>query len=124
MTHPITVTIAPEPSRVRVLATQSGQDILKAVLGPAATTHPRAAATLLEGLALWYHQPLSVVLCVDGSDDSSALDLYDGLGLGRRELHYEVGIAASVRRPRRRPVAGLGDFRELRQMSLGSEWLR
>jgi transposase len=30
--------------------------------------HRRAAATLLEGLSLWHQQPLSVVLCADGSD--------------------------------------------------------
>jgi hypothetical protein len=125
MQHPITVTIAPETTRVRILATQDGEDILKAVLGPASSIHPRAAATLLEGLALWYRQSLSVVLCVDGSDDSSALGLYDGLGYGSRQLHYEVGVAARTRRPRRRrPLDGLGDFRDLRQMSLSSEWSR
>ncbi|MBN2191413.1 MAG: hypothetical protein JW751_01245, partial [Polyangiaceae bacterium] len=62
----ITVTLAPEATRVRVLATSPAGELLRAVLGPATATHPRAAATLLEGLALWYQQPLSVVLCADG----------------------------------------------------------
>ena len=45
----ITVTIAPEPGRVRILATTPTHDVLKAVLGSASHAHPRAAATLLEG---------------------------------------------------------------------------
>lgn len=125
MTTPIKVTIAPEPTRVRILATQSDQDILKAVLAPAAVTHPRAAATLLEGLALWYQQTLSVVLCADDVGDSCALGLSDRLGFGSRQLHYDVGIAAPLQRNRRRsPIAGLGDFRDLRQLSLSTEWYR
>lgn len=111
--------------RVRILATQSDNDILKAVLAPATQTHPRAAATLLEGLALWYQQTLSVVLCADDAGDSSALGLCDRLGFGSQQLHYDVGIATPVRRRRRRcPLGGLGDFRDLRQLSLSTEWYR
>jgi hypothetical protein len=124
MPSPITVTIAPEPTRVRILATRSDQDILKAVLAPAATIHPRAAATLLEGLALWYQQSLSVVLCADESADSCAMGLCDGLGFGRSQVHFQVGIAAPVRRRSRRSIAGLGDFRDLRQLSFSTEWDR
>lgn len=50
----IQVMIAPEPERVRMLVTSEGKDLLKAVLGPARRCHPRAAATMLEGLALWH----------------------------------------------------------------------
>lgn len=125
MSNPITVTIAPERTRVRILATHNDQDILKAVLAPASSTHPRAAATLLEGLSLWYQQTLSVVLCADDSGDSFAMGLYDGLGFGSRQLHFEVGIAAALRRrPRGRTLAGLGSFRDLRQLSLSTEWSR
>lgn len=124
MPHPITVTIAPEPTRVRILATQGELDILKAVLAPAASTHPRAAATLLEGLSLWYHQTLSVVLCADGSADSFGMGLCDALGFGSRQLHYDVGIAAAPRRRSRRQLSGLGDFRDLRQLSFSTEWSR
>ncbi len=49
--NPITVVIAPEPMRVRMLVRSGRRDVLKAVLGPAKLAHPRAAATLLEGLA-------------------------------------------------------------------------
>jgi len=39
-------------------------------------------------------------------------------------VHFEVGIAAPVRRRSRRPIAGLGDFRDLRQLSFSTEWDR
>lgn len=120
MHDPIIVTISPEPDRVRFLATTPTQDILKAVLGPASQAHPRAAATLLEALALWHQRPVSVVLSADELDDGSALGLYDALGYGRT-LHYEVGIAFPVARARgrrRRDLRGLGDFRDMRQLAL------
>jgi hypothetical protein len=119
MSDTITVTIAPEPDRVRILVATPTHDILKAVLGPAGRAHPRAAATLLEGIALWHQRRLSVVLSADDGDDGSALGLCDALGFGR-SLHYEVGLAfAGERRGRRRrDLRGLGDFRDLRQLSL------
>jgi len=116
----ITVTLAPEAARVRMLASGPEGEILRAVLGPAAEAHPRAAATLLEGLALWHQRPLSVVLCADDSDDGSAMGLYDALGYGVRALHYEVGVALRGPRPRR-TLGGLGDFRDLRRYTLLGE---
>lgn len=120
----ITVTLAPETARVRMLVTSPAGDILRAVLGPPAMAHPRAAATLLEGLALWHQRPLSVVLCADGPDGGCAMGLYDALGFGDRTLHYEVAIAARGRRPRRSTLGGLGDFRDLRQLTLFGEVAR
>jgi hypothetical protein len=119
MSEAITVTIAPERNRVRLLATAGRTDILKAILGPASKTHPRAASMLLEALALWHQQPLSVVLYVDEDADGSALQLYDGLGFGQKTLHYEVGVVtAGLRNRRRRSLTGVGDFRDLRQLGL------
>ena len=119
MSDIITVTIAPETDRVRILASTSTHDILKAVLGPPRRAHPRAAATLLEGLALWHQRPLSVVLSADDADEGCALGLCDALGFGR-SLHYEVGLAFTGERRgrRRRDLRGLGDFRDLRHLSL------
>jgi len=91
---------------------------MRAVLGPASHAHPRAAETLLEGLALWHQQALSVVLCVDVGGDTSALRLEDALGFGVRNVHFEVEVALreSARRPRR--LATLGSFGDLRQLCL------
>ncbi|MBM3992467.1 MAG: hypothetical protein FJ298_15915 [Planctomycetes bacterium] len=125
MSYPVTVTIAPEPTRVRILATQDRHDILKAVLAPTSVAHPRAAATLLEGLSLWYQQTLGVVLCADDRVPSFGSGLCDELGFGTRKLHFEVGIAEHARcRRRGRVHGGLGDFRDLRELSVGSGWLR
>ena len=118
MTEPITVTIAPERGQVRMLARCGARDVLRAVLGPIAASHPRAATTLLEGLALWHQQRLAVVLYADDEFDGSSRDLCDGLGYGRASLHYDVGLAFRGRRRTRRRVHGLGDFRDLRQLSL------
>lgn len=116
----IMVTIAPERDRTRILVMSGPDEMMRAVLGPATETHPRAAATLLEGLALWHQRALSVVLYVEGTSCSSGLELYDGLGFGHRSVHYDVGVV--VREHRRRGGArlgGLGDFRELRNLSRG-----
>ena len=118
---PITVTFAPEIARVRMLATSSSGELVRAVLGPARAAHPRAAATLLEGLALWHQRSLSVVVYVDGSDDGSALGLYDALGFGSRSLHYDVTIATRADRRHRPPtLGGRADFRDLHAIAHGA----
>jgi hypothetical protein len=115
----ITLTIAPDYHGTRMLMTSGQNEILRAILSPATQTHPRAAATLLEGLSLWYQRPLNVVLCVDDTSNSSALGLCDALGFGQRSLHYEVGIAVTDRIPKRNRIGGLGDFRALRRFATG-----
>jgi hypothetical protein len=112
----ITVTIAPERDRTRMLAMSGPDEVLRAVLGPATETHPRAAATLLEGLSLWQQQPLSVVLCVGERSGGSELGLCDALGFGLRSVHYEVGVVVDHPRSRVR-LGGLGDFRALRRLA-------
>lgn len=75
-------------------------ELMRAILGPTSRMHPRAAATLLEGLALWQQQALSVVLYADVSADGCAVGLLDALGGGIRTLHYSAKHArASVFRP-------------------------
>ena len=118
--NPISVTIAPEATRVRLLAMAPQGEIMRAVLGPAARMHPRAAATLLEGLALWQQQPVSVVLYADVSGDGCAMGLLDALGGGVRTLHYEVEVALRhAGRPRR--LGGVGNFRDLRQLAFAGQ---
>ena len=117
--NPLTITIAPESERTRMLMICGQTEVMKAVLGPTATSHPRAAATLLEGLSLWYQAPLSVVLSVDAEASSSGLSLCDALGFGHKTLHYDVTVALREHRRRRMSrLPGLGDFRELRQLCL------
>ena|SRR5436190_12636113 len=115
----ITVAIAPEPSRTRILVAKGSTELMRAVLGPAGGTHPRAATTLLEGLSLWHQQALDVVLCVDEKSPGSDLHLCDELGFGGRSVYYDVGIAfdgIASRRQRCRGLGGLGDFRLLRRL--------
>lgn len=112
MSHRVTVTIKPTPLETRVLVTSCEETILKAVLPLASQTHPRAAATLLEGLALWFQEPLSVVLSAEAAAPSSALGLCDGFGFGYKTVHYEVVVVEPRRRRRR-----LGRFSDLRQLA-------
>ena len=112
------VTLDPSPSGTRILVMEGRDERLRALLGPAQGTHPRAAATLLEGLALWHQAPLCVALCVDDSGSSSALHLYDALGEGAQSLHYSVAVVARDRRASGRRLAGLGRFGDLRQLTV------
>jgi hypothetical protein len=97
----------------------AGRDeVMRAILGPTTQSHPRAAATLLEGLALWHQQALSVVLCVDASASSSASRMYDDLGFGVKTVHYDVEVAFPAHPRRGRRIQGFGNFGDLRQLCL------
>src|SRR5580700_2434269 len=108
------VRLSAEPTRTRLLMTQGPRDIGKVILPRAPCAHPRAAATLLEGLSL--------VLCVDERSPSCELALLDGLGYGERSIFYEVGVAARLSAVDRRAARALrlpgSDFRDLRQLTL------
>lgn len=115
----LTVTLDPSAEQTRVLVMDGSDERMRAVLGPASRAHPRAASTLLEGLALWHQQALSVVLCADIWDGTSPLHLEEALGFGARNLHFEVEVAVrSERRRARRLRASLGSFSDLRQLCL------
>ncbi|MEK7232882.1 MAG: hypothetical protein AAB268_03635 [Elusimicrobiota bacterium] len=117
----IVVTLAPERERIRLLVTRGDRDLVKAILPPWHLAHPRAAATLLEGLALWHQQTLSVVLLADASDtSSSARALTDALGFGERTLHYDVALACRWDRQQRRRqrIEGVARFDDLRHERL------
>ena len=115
-----TVTLDPRRDATRVLMMEGRDERMRAVLGPSTSAHPREASTLLEGLALWHQRPLSVVLCADAEESTSALRLEDALGFGVRNLHFDVEVALSSRGDRRRPrrLPGLGSFGDLRQLCL------
>jgi hypothetical protein len=117
------VRLSAEPTRTRVLITQGPMDIGKLMLPPPSSAHPRAMATLLEGLSLFAGERLSVALCVgERSDSSSSLGLLDALGFGERSPFYEIGVAArdrmAERRQSRRATHLRGhSFEDLRQIS-------
>lgn len=117
----LTVTLDPSAEQTRVLVMEGLDERMRAVLGPASRAHPRAAATLLEGLALWHQQALSVVLCADVWDGTSPLHLEEALGFGARNVHFEVEVALRHERRRRRPLrTSLGSFGDLRQLCLAA----
>jgi hypothetical protein len=115
-----TVTLEPRSDQTRLLMMEGRDERMRAILGPARLAHPQAAQTLLEGLALWHQHPLCVVLCADVQESTSALGLEDALGLGVRNLHFEVEVALRNHghRRRERRLAGLGSFGDLRQLCL------
>lgn len=120
------VRLSAEPTQTRVLITQGSRDIGKAILPPSGSAHPRATATLLEGLSLYMNQRLCVVLSVDEwSTSSESLGILDAFGHGERSVFYEVAVAARLSRASRRKSSRVmrlpgGDFRDLRQLSW--EW--
>jgi hypothetical protein len=117
------VRLSAEPTQTRLLMTQGPKDIGRVILPRSpVSAHPRAAATLLEGLSLFLGERLSVVLCVDECSTSCELALLDGLGFGERSIFYEVGIAARMSRADHRGARALrlpdSDFRDLRRLTL------
>ena len=116
------VRLSAEPTQTRLLMTQGPRDIGRVILPRSPTSaHPRAAATLLEGLSLFLGERLSVVLCVDESSTSCELALLDGLGYGERSVFYEVGVAARLSVADHRTARALrlpgSDFRDLRRLT-------
>jgi hypothetical protein len=105
--------VKPSSLKTRLLVTYGDEEVMRAQLPPPTAVHPRAAATLCEGLSLWLDRPLSIVLCADAPGTSFALGLCDGFGFGVTSVHYEVEVVD----PRHR-VRGLGSFRDLRRLQL------
>jgi hypothetical protein len=114
----ISVTMQPLARETRLLVMAGRHEVMRAILGPVTASHPRAAATLLEGLALWHQQPVSVVLCADDEACSSATQMFDALGFGSKTVHYDVEVAFPGHRRRGRRIQGFGNFSDLRQLCL------
>jgi hypothetical protein len=106
----------PSSLKTRLYVSFGDEEVMRAQLPPPSSAHPRAAATLCEGLSLWLGRPLSIVLCADAQGTSSALGLCDGFGFGVTTVHYEVEVVD----PRRR-IRGLGAFRDLRRHLRGGQ---
>ena len=107
-TNDLMMVIRPEANETKMLLMDGPDQVMKAVLAPSSRAHHRAASTLVEGLALWYQRPLSIVLYVDSWAEPFVAGFCDELGLGERHLHYEVEVVD------RRPV------RDTKQLSFRS----
>ena len=106
----LNATVHPGPNQTRILATDDGDDCLKAVL-PSSPVHPRALHTLLEGLALWHGRPVHAVLLADGPSGTSRVDTLFGGGLWPHDL---ASVRFEIRHPRKHDrIRGPGDFRQL-----------
>ena len=123
MQHRIWMAIAPTRHETRLLATfffGPSDTLLKARLSPR-MQHPRALASLMEGLALWQGHKVHAVLAVDA--DSPMYDWAPGEDLVGHEdtplytLDYAVKPVAPV------DITGLGSFSDLHHL-LASEVAR
>lgn len=111
--------IAPNATSTRVLAMAGTQDtILKARLSRS-PAHPRAMTTLLEAIALWQGRPIRAALCADdrpgGSDSSLFRETFADVGGPLYTLDWIPALERG-RRARRRDIAGMGEFADLRQL--------
>jgi hypothetical protein len=111
--------IAPSATSTRVLAMAGPLDtILKARLARS-PSHPRAMATLLEAIALWQGRPVRAALCADerpgGSDTSLFRETFADVGAPLYTLDW-IPARVRGRRARRRDIAGMGEFADLRQV--------
>jgi hypothetical protein len=117
------VGVDPRPPLARVLAmTPGGRSVLKARLNPK-PSHPRALATLLEALALWQGIPAHGVLAVGKEEPWCDMGNYH-VGhddFGDTPLYSIETVCQLPRRPRRDPITGMGDFKDVRQLWLFDE---
>jgi len=113
------VSISPSQSRTRILLLDGKDEIMRAVLPCGASLrHRRAVDTFLEGLSLWLDSKLHVALSADASDVSYYLELVDELGCPARSVFYEVEVVEPPAHRRGRRLRGVGNFADLRQLSL------
>lgn len=93
-----------------------GEACLKARL-PSTAEHPRAAIELLESLALWSGRRLPVVLGVNARS-GRCIEALLPAGPAWCSPLVELIPVPWPRRPTRRRLNGLGDFRVLHQLKL------
>jgi len=114
-----TVTMSFSPARSRILVTAGADELLRAVLPPPRQVrHDRAALSLLEALALWLDRCPRVVVSADEADATYSFGLTDEIGNPQRSVYYTVEVVAQPARRRGRRIVGVGDFRDLRQLTL------
>lgn len=102
-------------SELKLLVTSAtGEDLIKARL-PRRPPHPRALVTMLEGVALWSGEPLSVVIsALDPLDDAFGSDAWHEAVWPLESPLVRLEFEMSAPRRRRR-IQGVGNFREARR---------
>jgi hypothetical protein len=112
------IVIAPSARETRLLVQCETDDLLRARLPPPSwVRHERAAATFLEGVALWLDRSLPVVLSVADEESTSCLGLTDELGTGARSLFFRTTVVSPGPHRRRARLGGVADFRDLRHLA-------
>jgi hypothetical protein len=102
-----------EPYKVVLAPTSKWTRIL--LPPPTHVRNERAAAVLLEGISLWLDEKLHVALSVNEGKGGCCLGIYRGV----RSLFYDVDVVqGSGRRRRGTRIRGVGDFADLRRLSL------
>jgi hypothetical protein len=114
MTESITVAIAPEAERVRILAHCHQQCLLQAVLRPLTPWSLRVLPVLLKTLADYQLAQLDVVLCADESGTTALSGILSALR-DYGDSQWPVGLA--VVSHSRKPATKWGHrFDDLRQL--------
>ena len=106
-------TITITDRQTRVLVQDETGDRMLAQLPPLSSgKHPRALPTLLESLALWSGEVVSVVLSVDELFVWQRSGLSDALDFGTETLFYRIEVVPLQHTRERRPkrLRGLGSF--------------
>lgn len=113
------VTLVPSDTTTRVLVMQGEDELLRAELPPfSRVRHEQGVTRLLEALSLWLDQRVCVALYAADSEHTFRLDLVDELGAGARTVFYAVEPLPVPERRRGKRLRGVGDFAQMRQLSL------
>jgi len=114
------VAIDSRSEETRILVTSGPKEtVLKARLSSTAQ-HPRAVPTLLEALAMWHGMPVRAAVVVDDQEGSSATRLKLGwlADFAGEPLYTLKFVDGRKRRHHRDPLDGLGQFHDLRQLTM------
>lgn len=114
--EPLQMSVSASPVATLLMLHRGPHEVLRAALPPPERMHPSACTTLLEALACWFQQPLSVALFVDVQAECSGLGLCNNYGVGADTLHYHVRVVEPGGHRGIR-LGGVADFSGLRKMA-------
>lgn len=114
MFRPWQCTLTVTTAAVTILVQDNNRDLLKARLQPQ-PHHPRALLTLLEGLSLWWGQPLHVALSVAEYCHPGQYSMLFGDELWPAESLLVQFESVEQALPER--LRGVGDFGRIRKLA-------